>query len=134
MWRELERPDKLTGSWRWVDVLRVGPRLEPGSGLSCVVTPPLPFRLALDVTVVEVSHCKMIEVEILGDLRGRAELTLEPEGEGTLATVSWQLEMMQRRMRAAARYMHPLLRWGHDRVVEAAVRGFRRRIQERQSP
>lgn len=134
MWHELERPDKLTGRWRWVDVLQVDPRLEPGAELSCVVTPPLPYRMALDVMVLEVSHCKLIEVEIRGDLRGRAELTLEPEGQGTLVTVAWQLEMMERRMRAAARYAHPLLRWGHDRVVEAAVRSFRRHIQGQQSP
>jgi hypothetical protein len=36
--------------------------------------------------------------------------------------------MMQRPMRLAARVAYPLLRWGHDRVVEATVAGFRRQL------
>jgi hypothetical protein len=42
--------------------------------------------------------------------------------------IGWDVEMMQRRMRMAARVARPLLQWGHDRVVEAAVRGFRRQL------
>ena len=36
--------------------------------------------------------------------------------------------MMQRPMRLAARVAHPVLRWGHDRVVEMTVNGFRRHL------
>ena len=41
------------------------------------------------------------------------------------AHATWSIEMMQRPMRLAARIALPLLRWGHDRVVEATVDGFR---------
>lgn len=133
MWHELERPDRLTGRWRWVDVRRVDPRLEPGAELSCVVKPPLPFRMSLDVVVLEVSHDKLIAVEFRGDLQGLAELRLQPEGGGTLARVSWRFEMTQHRMRAAARHAYPLLRWGHDRIVETAVRSFRRHVEKERS-
>jgi hypothetical protein len=30
-------------------------------------------------------------------------------------------------LRVAAHVAHPLMRWGHDRVVDMAVAGFRRR-------
>ena len=33
-------------------------------------------------------------------------------------------------MRLAARIGHPMLRWGHDRVVDATVDGFRRHVSE----
>jgi hypothetical protein len=36
--------------------------------------------------------------------------------------------MKQRPMRLAARLASPLLRWGHDRVVEATVASFRRNL------
>jgi hypothetical protein len=36
--------------------------------------------------------------------------------------------MMQRPMRIAARVAYPLLRWGHDRVVDATVDGLRRQL------
>jgi hypothetical protein len=32
-------------------------------------------------------------------------------------------------MRLASRVGRPLLQWGHDRVVEMTVAGFRRRIE-----
>jgi hypothetical protein len=32
-------------------------------------------------------------------------------------------------MRLASRFGHPLLKWGHDRVVESTVAGFRRRLK-----
>jgi hypothetical protein len=31
-------------------------------------------------------------------------------------------------MRLASRFGLPLMQWGHDRVVEATVAGFRRRL------
>jgi hypothetical protein len=94
MWQELERPDRLTGRWRWVDVRRVDPTLEQGAELTCVIKPPVPFRMLLDVIVREVTHGELIGVEFRGDLRGRGELRLEPDGEGTLADVWWRLEIM----------------------------------------
>ncbi len=38
--------------------------------------------------------------------------------------------MMQRPMRLAALAAYPLLRWGHDLVVDATVRGFRAHMRE----
>lgn len=37
------------------------------------------------------------------------------------------LEMRSPPLRAAARVAYPLMRWGHDRVVDMAVAGFRQR-------
>jgi hypothetical protein len=37
--------------------------------------------------------------------------------------------MMQTPMRITSRFAHPLLRWGHDRVVEITVRSFRRHLE-----
>jgi hypothetical protein len=43
--------------------------------------------------------------------------------------VAWTVEMKQRPMRLASRFGRPLLQWGHDRVVEMTVAGFRRRLE-----
>jgi hypothetical protein len=40
------------------------------------------------------------------------------------------MEMRQPAMRLAGRIGRPLLQWGHDRVVEMTVAGFRRQILE----
>ena len=44
--------------------------------------------------------------------------------------VAWTVEMRQPAMRLASRFGRPLLQWGHDRVVEMTVAGFRRRIDD----
>jgi hypothetical protein len=89
---------------------RVDPTLEQGAELTCVIKPPVPFRMLLDVIVRQVTHGARIGVEFRGDLRGRGELRLQPNGEGTLADVWWRFEIMQRGMRAATRHAHPPLR------------------------
>jgi hypothetical protein len=70
----------------------------------------------------------LIDATVHGDLEGRARLELAQEGGETLASVAWTIEMMQRPMRATARFASPLLRWGHDRVVDATVSGLRRQL------
>jgi hypothetical protein len=81
---------------------------------------------------VELGECvrrKSIQATVGGDLTGVASLSLRPEVDGTWAVVAWTIEMQQPAMRLASRFGHPLLRWGHDRVVEMTVAGFRRRIE-----
>jgi len=62
-------------------------------------------------------------------VEGTAHILLSPRGTGTRADVAWTVEMRQRSMRMAARLASPLLRWGHDRVVEATVVSFRRHLE-----
>ena len=105
VWSAVERFERFETWWGWLGELRVD-----GSGL-VAVDPP-----------------RSIDALVHGDLVGHARLVLEPEGEGTRASVAWTIEMMQRPMRVAARVASPVLRWGHDRVVDATVAGFRRHL------
>lgn len=66
-----------------------------------------------------------------GDLEGTAHLTLLSDHDTTIVTAAWTIKMMQRSMRLADRVAHPLLRWGHDRVVDATVESFRRNVESR---
>src|SRR5665213_3355003 len=97
-------------------------QLRPG-------TRPLPYRLQLRVELVECERPNAIDATISGDLIGDARLRLRPEVGGTWAEVAWTLEMRQPAMRLASRIGHPVLQWGHDRVVEITVAGFRRRVK-----
>jgi hypothetical protein len=69
-----------------------------------------------------------MDARIRGDLEGVGSLVARPRDEGSSVEVAWDVEMMQRPMRLANRMAHPLLQWGHDRVVELTVAGFRRRL------
>jgi carbon monoxide dehydrogenase subunit G len=131
VWSAIEHLERFETWWGWLRELRVeGPGLTAGSVLHGVVAPPLPYRMRLRVVLLESVPPRCIEASVQGDLVGHARLVLEPEGQGTRASVSWTIEMMPRPMRVAARIASPLLRWGHDQVVAATVASFRRQLRK----
>ena len=76
---------------------------------------------------MEIVRCvtnESIEAEVHGDLEGVARLEMRQGHLGTTVDIGWTVEMMQRPMRLASRFAHPLLQWGHDRVVEMTLRGL----------
>lgn len=105
-----------------------GDGLVAGSVLVGTVSPPLPYRMRVEVDLQHCVPARWIDATVHGDLAGTAQVSLEPAGDGTRVDAAWTIEMMQRPMRMAARVAHPLLRWGHDMVVEATVRGFRAHV------
>jgi hypothetical protein len=105
-----------------------GGGLEAGTVLTGVVSPPLPYRMRIRVELERCIRPSLIDAAVHGDLEGRARLELAREGDGTLASAAWTIEMMQRPMRVAARFAYPMLRWGHDRVVDATVSALRRQL------
>lgn len=127
VWAAIERTGEFQRWWGWLGDFHVeGPGLETGSVLVGVVSPPLPYRMGIRVELEQCVRPTSIVAAVHGDLEGRARLDLAPDGDNTVATVAWTIEMMQRPMRIASRFAYPLLRWGHDRVVDATVYGFRR--------
>jgi carbon monoxide dehydrogenase subunit G len=130
LWARLEDVDQFEGWWPWLTQFRLeGDGLSAGSVLRGVVTPPLPYRMRLRVELIRCERPRAIDARVEGDLTGQASLRLRPDAGGTQADVAWNVEMRQPAMRLASRMAYPLLRWGHDRVVEVTVAGFRRRIQ-----
>jgi hypothetical protein len=72
----------------------------------------------------------LITGAVHGDLEGIAELRLHPDAGGTRAGAAWTFEMKQPAMRLAALVAYPVLRWGHDRIVETTVADFHRHLEE----
>ncbi len=130
VWAAVEEVDHFEEWWLWLKEFHLdGPGLVDGAVLSGVVAPPVPYRMRIEVELVGCERPHRIDALIRGDLQGEATLRLHPDGSGSRAEVSWTVEMMQRPMRVASRVAHPMLAWGHDRVVEMTVAGFRRRMR-----
>ncbi len=129
VWSSIEDVEDFPAWWGWLGHFRVqGNGLKAGSVLEGTVTPPLPYRMHVQVTLDRSQPPQRIEATVRGDLAGDALLRLTPTDDGSEVEVAWTIEMRQRAMRAVARVAHPLLRWGHDRVVEATVAGFRQHL------
>ncbi len=129
LWAQLVHVELFPSWWGWLREFSVdGSDLGSGTVLHGVVAPPLPYRMRLDVVVDEFVPNRRIRASVHGDLEGAAQLTFEGDDHDTDVHATWTIEMMQRPMRTAARVAYPLLRWGHDRVVDATVDGFRRSL------
>lgn len=129
LWAVVVQLDRFPSWWGWLREFSVdGDGLKPGTVLHGIVVPPLPYRMHVDVVVEECVPEQCISALVHGDLEGTARLTFDGDDTETFARATWTVEMMQRPMRLAARIAYPLLRWGHDRVVDATVDGFRRRL------
>ena len=130
LWARIEETDQFEGWWPWLTEFRTeGGGLSTGSVFHGVVTPPLPYRMRLRIELIACERPHAIDATVGGDLTGDARLRLREKGQCTRAEVGWTVEMQQPAMRLASRIGHPLLQWGHDRVVEMTVAGFRRRIE-----
>lgn len=130
VWTAIEHVERFEAWWPWLSGLSLdGGTLRTGAVLHGVVSPPVPYRMRIDVELLRCSRARAIDAMVDGDLRGPAHLRLRREGSGTRADVDWTIEMMQRPMRVASRFGYPLLRWGHDRVVAVTVGSFRRNVE-----
>lgn len=129
LWATMGRFDRFSTWWGWLHDFSVeGRGLEHGTVLHGVVAPPVPYRMRVDVMVDECVPERRITALVHGDLEGAAQLSFEGDDVESRAHATWTLEMMQGPMRVAARIAPHVLRWGHDRVVEATVEGFRRHL------
>jgi uncharacterized protein YndB with AHSA1/START domain len=129
LWDVIEEVDQFETWWPWLEEFRLeGGSLEKGAVLHGVIAPPVPYRMRVRIELTRCEPPHSIEALIHGDLEGEASLEIRDRGIGSSVDVAWTVEMMQRAMRLADRMAHPLLQWGHDRVVEVTVAGFRRRL------
>jgi uncharacterized protein YndB with AHSA1/START domain len=129
IWEALEEVNQFVLWWPWLEEFRLeGGSLVTGAMLSGVVAPPLPYRMRVEIELTRCEKPGIIEALVRRDLEGEASVALSSEGAGTRVEVAWTLEMMQRPMRLADRMAHPMLKRGHDRVVEKTVAEFRSRL------
>jgi len=129
IWSSIEHAEKFESWWSWLAEFRLeGPGLVDGAVLHGVVSPPVPYTMRIRVVLDRCRRPSCIDATVHGDLEGTAQLNLEPTATGTMAEVAWHIEMKQRPMRVAARVAYPFMRWGHDRVIEATVLGYRRHL------
>jgi carbon monoxide dehydrogenase subunit G len=130
LWESIENAEQFERWWPWLQEFRQeGEGLHAGTVMHGVVAPPLPYRMRVDVELLDCSRPTSIDAVVRRDLEGRASVRIRPRGSsGCTVEAAWSIEMMQRPMRIASLVAHPLLRWGHDRVVETTVRSFRRHL------
>lgn len=125
VWQQISKLDDYESWWPWLRRFhseRAG--MVSGNVLRGLVVPPVPYPFRMQVTLDECCPPATVRASVAGDVTGSATVDFEPVGEGTVVTCCWTLRMDSLPMRVAARTAYPVLRWGHDRVVQVSVNAF----------
>jgi len=127
LWSVLEQTSDYVDWWSWLQSFEGG-GLRAGDAAQCVVRAPLPYSLRFTVHVEDVVEARRIVTRVDGDLVGPARLEIEPCEAGSDARLVWALELRDPILRPLATLTRPAMRWAHDRVVDAGLVEFRRRV------
>ena len=127
LWSRLSDTSSFSSWWPWLRSFESVP-IEEGARTRCVIGPPLPYVLTVDLAVARVVESESIDVDVAGDLRGPACLELGDGDDGSTARLHWTLEVQRPMLRRAAVLGRPILQWGHDWVVRNGVEQFRATI------
>lgn len=128
VWAALADPGGWSRWWpqvRQVRTLREGG--ADGVGRVCRITwtTRLPVHLEIEVEAIERVHHQRLRGRTRGPLDGEDLWLLRSEGGVTHLTHVWRVHLVRPWMR----WLAPLIRWRHARVMRAGERGLQRQLQ-----
>jgi hypothetical protein len=116
--------------WPWLRTFD-GERLAVGETWHCTVQPPLPYTLHFVLEIEQVVPGELVTASVSGDLDGSARLEVRDVSEDEQARSEiWlrsELAPTNRVLRTFARVARPVVRFGHDWVLDSGVQQFRSR-------
>ena len=123
LWDAVSDTSRFPEWFPWLEADHLGP-LTPGTVARFRVDPPLPYRLHLVVTVLDVQDAALVDTAVTGDLQGPARLEVAPDGDGATARLCWTLEVRRAALVVLERVARPVMVWGHDAVVGRGLERF----------
>lgn len=127
LWAALVDVDAYRRWWPWLARFDAD-RFEPGATWTCVVQPPLPYSLRFVIRLDDVDPCASASATVSGDIEGSARLTLETlDVDRTEVRLESALAPANPLLRSVARVAGPVVRFGHDWVLDTGAAQFRRR-------
>lgn len=124
-WQLIEDFERYQERWPWLEAFTADQDgLVAGNVLRATILPPVPLRVRIQVCFHSCQRLSLTEAGITGDLQGHASLSFDEHNGGTRVRADWTLEPASKSVRLATRVARPLVRWGHDRVVDMAVTGL----------
>lgn len=114
--------------WPWLAELD-GDRFEVGATWRCRVQPPLPYSVRFHLTIEEVEPRRYAVATVAGDIEGHASVDVADvaDGGGTELRLVSVLQSSRASLRLLADLGPPIVRFGHDWVLDTGLRQFRHR-------
>ena len=126
LWARLVDVPTYPTWWSWLREFD-GAALAAGELWHCSVQPPLPYRVRFAIHLDEVEPERSIAATIDGEIVGTAHLTIAPSAGGCTARLVADLGPDRQAFRALAVALRPLVRFGHNWVLDTGARQFRER-------
>jgi hypothetical protein len=141
VWEAFGATDRYRSWWPWLTEFDGGP-LVRGARWSCAVSPPLPYVVRFTLTLVAVEEARSIRALVEGDITGSATLELVedpdvdadlPDGSDGSVGVACRIHLRadltpsHTALRLVAGAASPVVRRGHDWVLDTGARQFRER-------
>ncbi len=126
LWDTVARVHAYRHWWPWLrgfdaEALAVGERW------SAVVQPPLPYRLRFEVHLDEIRAPHLASADVSGDIEGRARIEIAPVAGGSELHFVSELAPTNAILRAVSQMAAPMVRFGHEWVLDTGLRQFRDR-------
>lgn len=123
LWEAMVRVDDYPDWWPWLRHFEAT-AVEPGDRWRCRVQPPLPYSLTFDVTIADVVATERVTATITGEITGTARLDLADHPGGSEIRLTSALAPSNRLLKAVALAARPVVRFGHDWVLDTGARQF----------
>lgn len=126
VWHAIADADGWPAWWPGIASVTLAPGDAQGLGAvrcySC--RGALPLRLRFVARVTRVVPQRLIEGRVRGDLVGTGCCQLASERGQTTVCFDWRVRTAGAWLSRLAPWIHPLLRWNHDRLMRAGGRGL----------
>lgn len=117
--------------WPWLEQFD-GEALKAGDRWRCTVRAPVPYRVGFVVALDEVTEPWVVRATISGDIEGTARLDIGPGPDGgSTVRLRARLAPAHAGLRLLGRFARPLIRYGHDWVLDTGARQFRAHVARR---
>jgi hypothetical protein len=125
LWDRFSDIDRYESWWPWLHSFDPDGGFAPGARWSCVVVPPLPYRVHFTVELDRIEVGRRVEATVTGDVRGAAVLEVHDGADGgSRARLRSELAPAHPVLRSVGRVARPMVEWGHDWVLDQGRHQF----------
>ena len=122
-WATIGDLGSYTSWWPWLRIFDAKD-FEVGSRWTCAVQPPVPYRVRFTIDLIQIEVPRLVTVAVSGDVIGSASLEVVPDGSGSAVRLVSELTPDNRVLRAASVVARPIVRFGHDWVLDTGASQF----------
>jgi hypothetical protein len=127
LWVAIAETTEYQRWWPWLSAFDAEGGLSPGAVWRCAVRPPLPYTLRFAILLDDVVRASLLTATVRGDIAGSARIEVAADGEASSVRLRSTLVPSSRLFGIVAGIARPIVRRGHDWVLDTGARQFAQR-------